>query len=244
MNSILNDFKQPRIISLQGKLEEALPKQHQQNQWSPYELNGGNIVAVVQDDIAVLAGDTRISRGYSILKRDGTKIHQLTQDTWILTGGMYADMINLWKLLDEQIKLYQVDFERIPSSNTIASLLSRILYRKRNFPYYTFNTVIGFNKEGNAELWSYDAIGSFDKSNYGAQGSNNDMILPLLDSQFKGYHSKHHNPKKSPEELVEIVIDVFTSTAERDITCGDGVEVVVLKKGTLMSKKIYPLRKD
>lgn len=71
-------------------------------------------------------------------------------------------MINLWKLLDEQIKLYEMNMESVPSSKAIASMLSKILYEKRFFPYYTFNTIIGFGKDGKSELWSYDAIGSFD----------------------------------------------------------------------------------
>ncbi len=66
-------------------------------------------MALAQDDFAVFAADTRLSRGYSILHRNITKVHKLTQDTYILTSGMYADTINLWKILDEQIQLYHMD---------------------------------------------------------------------------------------------------------------------------------------
>ena len=245
MNEILNEFKHPKVISLQGRLQDNLPaRQHHSDQWSPYELNGGNVIAVLQDDIAVIAGDTRISRGYSILKRDGSKLHQLTKDTWILTAGMYADSINLWKILDENIKLYEMTYERTPSSRIIANYLAKVLYQKRFFPYYTFNTIVGVNDEGKAELWSYDAIGSFDQAQYASQGSSNDMILPFLDNQFKAYHSIQKPGKKSPEELVEIVIDAFQSTAERDTACGDGIELIVMKGGQTMAHKVYPLRRD
>ena len=246
MNEMLNDFMQPKLMCLQGNIKDALPKvnQHHGNQWSPYELNGGNIIGFVQDDFAVIAGDTRLSRGFSILKRDSSKIHKLTNDTWICTGGMFADTINLWKLLDERIKLYELNLEKVPTSSAIAAMLSKILYEKRYFPFYTFNTLVGFNDQGKSELWSYDAIGSYDQFMYSSQGSANDMIYPLLDNQFKPYNSIKKPAPHHPDQVVEIVVDAFQSTAERDITCGDGVEVLVLKKGQIMMHKTFPLRAD
>jgi 20S proteasome subunit beta 6 len=246
MNQLLNDFMQPKVISVQGQLSDNLPKINKVhgNDWSPYELNGGNIIGFVQDDFAVIAGDTRISRGFSILKRNSSKIHRLTKDTWICTGGMYADTINLWKLLDERIKLYELNLEKTPTSAAIAAMLSKILYEKRFFPFYTFNTLVGFGPDGKSELWSYDAIGSYDQFMYSSQGSANDMILPLLDNQFNPYNSIKKPAPHHPDQVVEILVDAFQSTAERDITCGDGVEVYVLKKGTVLMHKVFPLRSD
>lgn len=68
------------------------PTQLARNQWSPYEDNGGTVAVVVGEGCVVLAGDTRISRGYSILKRNVTKMHQLSENCWILSSGMYADI--------------------------------------------------------------------------------------------------------------------------------------------------------
>lgn len=48
----------------------------------------------------IFGADKRVSRGYSILHRNISKIHKLTDETYILSAGMYADTINLWKKLD------------------------------------------------------------------------------------------------------------------------------------------------
>ncbi len=48
----------------------------------------------------------------------------------------------------------------------------------------------------------------------------------------------------STEEAVEIVIDAFQNTAERDTTCGDNIDLYVLKGDKLMSYKQYKLRSD
>ncbi|XP_057500750.1 proteasome subunit beta type-1-like [Actinidia eriantha] len=49
----------------------------QQSNWSPYDNNGGTCVAIAGADYCVIAADTRMSTGYSILTRDYSKICQL-----------------------------------------------------------------------------------------------------------------------------------------------------------------------
>jgi len=124
----------------------------------------------------VFAADTRMSRGYSILHRDITKIHKLTNDTYILTAGMYADTINLWKILDESIELYRMDHGKLPESKAIACLLARILYGKRTFPFYTFNIIVG-QEANQAYVWHFDAVGSYERTNFEAAGNGTGMMV-------------------------------------------------------------------
>ena len=246
MNQVLNEFNHPKVLNLQGDISTNLKGnlQHHDNRFNPYELNGGNCVAVVQDNIAVLAADTRISRGFSILKRNGTKIHKLNESTYILSAGAYADVINLWRILDQRIELFELNHNEKMSSSAIASMLSRLLYERRFFPYYTFNIVVGFNEQGEALLWNYDAVGNYERRSHSASGNANDLIEPLLDNQLDGYNSIKKPGKKHADELVEFVVDVFQSAAERDITCGDSVEVIVLQNKQVLMSKHYPLRFD
>mgnify|MGYP002479427162 CR=1 FL=1 len=111
MNQVLNEFNHPKLLNLQGDLQTNLQsaRQHHSDRFNPYELNGGNCLAVVQDNISILAADTRISRGFSILKRNSTKIHKLNDSTYILSAGAYADVINLWRVLDQRIELYELN---------------------------------------------------------------------------------------------------------------------------------------
>ena len=245
-NAVLNDFNQPKLLNLQGNLADNLKdaRQHHSDRFNPYELNGGNCVGIVQDNVAVIAADTRLSRGFSILKRDATKIHRLNEDTYILSAGAYADVINLWRVLDQRIELFELNHGEQMSSSAIASLLSRVLYERRFFPYYTFNIVVGFADNGEAMLWNYDAVGNYERRGHTASGNANDMIEPLLDNQLDGYNSVVKPKKKHTDELVELAVDAFQSAAERDITCGDAVEVFVLQKGQVQLHKHFPLRHD
>jgi 20S proteasome alpha/beta subunit len=73
MEQLLNDFKQPSVLNLQGRdFNEALTsssngygyvqnsnnKEHRR-QWSPYEVNGGTIAAIAVEDKIIMGADSR-----------------------------------------------------------------------------------------------------------------------------------------------------------------------------------------
>ena len=49
-----------------------------QHRFSPYEWNGGTVVAVAGDDYVVIASDKRLAAGYSIKSRNITRLHRLS----------------------------------------------------------------------------------------------------------------------------------------------------------------------
>ena len=127
----------------------------------------------------------RINRDYMILSRGITKIHKLGDRTYILSSGMFADYQNFWKLLDSRLSWYKMNHGTDLSSTAIASLVSRMLYEKRFFPFYSFNLVVGFDDEEKAVVWKYDAIGSYGKVTYGVDGTSKTFLLPFLDNQVE-----------------------------------------------------------
>ena len=45
--------------------------------WSPYDNNGGTVMAVAGEDYVICAADTRMSTGYSIMTRQYTKVDEM-----------------------------------------------------------------------------------------------------------------------------------------------------------------------
>jgi len=156
----------------------------EQAQWSPYIINGGTAMAIAGSNFAVVAGDTRMSRGYSINCRNVPKCYQLTPFCVMATGGMQAEAKTLRKVLDHKIAMYKHKHQKDMSTSAVAQMLSTTLYHKRFFPYYTFNVLGGVDDQGLGAVYGYDAVGSFERMPYGVTGSASALMTSVLDNQL------------------------------------------------------------
>ncbi|AQK95465.1 Proteasome subunit beta type-1, partial [Zea mays] len=71
------------------------------------------------------------------------------------------------------------------SCPAMAQLLSNTLYYKRFFPYYAFNVLGGLDSEGKGCVFTYDAVGSYERTGYSAQGTGSILIMSVLNNQLK-----------------------------------------------------------
>jgi len=211
--------------------------------WNPYQNNGGTVVAVAGDNYAVVAGDTRMSTGFRIHTRNLSKIVRLTDKCVIATSGMQADMVALHRIVSMRIALFEHDHRKVPSINAIAQMLSTILYYRRFFPYYTFNLLAGIDDEGKGAVYGYDAVGSFERTQYVAEGTGSALMMSALDNQLRQSHQSIKRTPPSKEETIDLVKDIITSAAERDIYTGDSADIFVVEPDLITSSSL-PLKRD
>jgi 20S proteasome subunit beta 6 len=126
-------------------------------------------------------------------------------------------------------------------------MISIMLYSRRFFPYYISNIVVGLDELGKGVVYSYDPVGHMEKHTYHASGSSCSLLQPLLDNQvgLKNLEVVEESRKAgmTKDAALQLVKDVFTSAAERDIYTGDGVFInVITKEGVVVEE--FPLRKD
>ncbi|CAB4300156.1 unnamed protein product [Prunus armeniaca] len=102
--------------------------------WSPYDNNGGSCVAIAGANYCVIAADTRMSTGYSILTRDYSKICKLADKAVLASSGFQADVKALQKHLAAKHLIYQHQHNKQMSCPAMAQLLSNTLYYNASFP--------------------------------------------------------------------------------------------------------------
>eukprot|EP01010_Urceolus_cornutus_P000716 NODE_1229_length_1019_cov_334.634021_g943_i0.p1 GENE.NODE_1229_length_1019_cov_334.634021_g943_i0~~NODE_1229_length_1019_cov_334.634021_g943_i0.p1 ORF type:complete len:274 (-),score=86.26 NODE_1229_length_1019_cov_334.634021_g943_i0:196-960(-) len=216
-----------------------------QQRWSPYVDNGGSCIALAGKGYAIIAGDTRLSDGFSIVSRNTPKLSQLTDSCVLASAGMQADRVSLHKNIGVRLQWYEYNNGAKPGVRAVSQMLSNMLYGHRFFPIYAFNLLAGVDSEGNGVVFSYDVVGCTEPLNYGCTGTGEALIEPLLDNQVLRQHQSKSGgvAEYSIDEALELIKDAFTSACERDINTGDSVEIYVITKNGI-KKEQFELKRD
>ncbi|CAD6188271.1 unnamed protein product [Caenorhabditis auriculariae] len=219
----------------------------ERQRWNPYSFEGGSTCAIAGENFAILASDTRLTQNdINILTRDGEKMHILNDSIVLATTGFYGDVLQLKKVLQSRLHKYRFDYRSDMSVDLCAELLSRNLYYRRFFPYYTGAVLAGIDEHGKGAVFSYDPIGCIERIAYSASGNAEPMIIPFLDCQI-GHVTLSDEAEKPPltlERATSLMKDAFRSAAEREITTGDKIHLIIAEAGKPIVQKFLPLRED
>ena len=183
-------------------------------------MPGATAVGITFDGGIVLASEKRIAFGNFLVSKSTKKTFPITDKVGATCAGLVADMQILSLQISALAKIRKMDIKRDVPPNTVAKMMSNMMYERRYFPLLTQVIVGGVVDK--PIMYTLDPLGSVLPDEYAAVGTGAEMALGVLDPQFKSNMSK--------DEAIDLAKHAVRSAALRDSASGDGLDVLVITK--------------
>ena len=179
---------------------------------------GATAVGITFDNGVLLASEKRISFGNFVVNKNTKKTFPITTQVGAACAGMVADMNVLTRQVTALAKVRKLETRRDLATNSIAKLMSVIMFERRYFPLLTQVIVGGLDNK--PKIYTLDPLGSLLPDEYAAVGTGAEMALGVLDSNYK-----KDLDSKSARDLA---IKSIRSSAQRDASSGDGIDLLLI----------------
>jgi len=183
-------------------------------------MPGATAVGITYDNGVVIASEKRIAYGNFVVSKSTKKTFQLTPYVGAACAGLVADMQILSLQISALAKIRKMEIKREIPPNSIAKMMSNMMYERRFFPLLTQVIVGGAIVK--PVIFTLDPLGSVLPDEYAAVGTGAEMALGVLDPQFK--------EKMTEKEAIELAKKAVKSATLRDTFSGDGIDFLVITK--------------
>ena len=183
-------------------------------------MPGATAVGITFDGGVVFASEKRIAYGNFLVSKTTKKTFTLTDKVGTSVAGLVADMQILVLQIKALAKIRKMELKRDVPQNSIAKMMSNMMYERRFFPLLTQVIVGGVVDK--PSIYTLDPLGSVLPDDYAAVGTGAEMALGVLDHQFK--------PNMPEKEAVELAVKSVKAATMRDSFSGDGIDVLVINK--------------
>jgi proteasome beta subunit len=183
-------------------------------------MPGATAVGITFNGGIVLASEKRIAFGNFLVSKSTKKTFPITSKVGATCAGLVADMQILTLQIAALAKIRKMELKRDVPPNTVAKMMSNMMYERRFFPLLTQVIVGGVVDK--PMMYTLDPLGSVLPDEYAAVGTGAEMALGVLDPQFK--------PNMTQEEAIDLAKRAVRSAALRDSASGDGLDILVITK--------------
>ncbi len=181
-------------------------------------MPGATAVGITYDGGVVFASEKRIAYGNFLVSKSTKKTFQLTPKVGAACAGLVADMQILSLQISALAKIRKMEIKREIPPNTIAKMMSNMMYERRFFPLLT-QVIVG-GVVGKPVIYTLDPLGSVLPDTYAAVGTGAESALGVLDPQFK--------ENMTEKDAIELAKKAVKSATLRDTFSGDGIDILVI----------------
>src|SRR6185369_12667375 len=169
-------------------------------------MPGATAIGLTYQDGIVLAAEKRISYGNFVVNKNTKKIFSITDQVASACAGMVADMQVLTRQVGALAKIRKLETRREMATNSVAKLMSVIMFERRYFPLLTQVIVGGITNQ--PEIYTLDPLGSVLPDRYAAVGTGAEMALGVMDADF--------SDTLDEEKATALALRAIRSSIQRD----------------------------
>ena len=181
-------------------------------------MPGATAVGITFDGGVVFASEKRIAFGNFLVSKSTKKTFPITSKVGATCAGLVADMQILSLQISALARIRKMEIKRDVPPNTIAKMMSNMMYERRYFPLLTQVIVGGVVDK--PIMYTLDPLGSVLPDEYAAVGTGAEMALGVLDPQYKANMTK--------DEAIDLAKRAVRSAILRDSASGDGLDILVI----------------
>jgi proteasome beta subunit len=117
-------------------------------------------------------------------------------------------------------KIRRLETRRDVQPNSVAKLMSVIMFERRYFPLLTQVIVGGITDQ--PEIYTLDPLGSVLPDKYAAVGTGAEMALGVMDADY--------SDNMDEEKATTLALRSIRSSIQRDSASGDGIDMLIINK--------------
>jgi len=183
-------------------------------------MPGATAVGISFDNGVVLASEKRVSYGNFVVNKNTKKTFHVTDHVGAACAGMIADMQILVRQVGALAKIRKLETRRNVAPNSVAKMMSVIMFERRFFPLLTQVIVGGIEQK--PEIYTLDPLGSVLPDDYAAVGTGAEMALGVLDNEYRANITE--------QSAKELAIKAIKSSIQRDSASGDGIDILFVTR--------------
>lgn len=191
-------------------------------------MPGATAVGISFADGVTLAAEKRVSYGNFVINKQTRKIFSVTESVGAACAGMIADMQVLVRQVEALAKIRKLETRRNVATNSVAKLMSVIMFERRFFPLLTQVIVGGVDTK--SRIYTLDPLGSVLPDEYAAVGTGAEMALGVIDSEYKA--------SITAEQSKDLALKAIRSSIQRDSASGDGIDLLVITKSNQVQESL------
>jgi proteasome beta subunit len=186
-------------------------------------MPGATAVGIAYKGGVIIAAEKRISYGTYVVSKTGKKVFRIADKVGAACAGLVGDMQILMREISSYTKIREIETRRPLPPNSVAKLLSVIMFERRFAPFITQIVIGGVNEE--SSVYVLDPLGSVIPDKYATVGSGAELAIGVIESEYR--------EDMGEEDAKKLAIKSIKSAIQRDAASGDGVDIMIITAASI-----------